>query len=145
VPERYSITPETHEAVVEAFLDGAVPVSAVAFSVSADAPPLLFLVDPAVARLVNRAEQEGSLEGRWGALVGDPGVLRFDAFTGKRPLGSWLVPFPSQGFIRAGSSGAHVVLVPERFSDDPEEAEEQWARAIQVPVEKVEAIRSLVR
>lgn len=133
-PERREVTPGTSHSELEQFIENTTVVLQSAIQYHRAGTPTIVLVDPGVAPLQAAIAPGAEPEGRWALLAGDKhNVMRFDAFLAGRSLGRWLLFNPAEAVIRAGASGAHMVMllavIPSR---DQETAEQEWQEGISV-------------
>jgi hypothetical protein len=144
-PEWMELTDENRESAIAMFLADARLVDGIGISVRGDGPAMIILADSDADTLKGKVSPGATLEGRWGALIGDQrSLVSFDLFADGELIARWVFAGLSEEVLRAGSNGGHfVAIVAELDTGDAEAFKARMSEAMIASVPHVEVLRSL--
>lgn len=142
--ESIELSTANQHAALEAFVDGARSVSKVGVQVSGEGPSVIVLVDQSSGSLAGKIEEGVRVEGRWGVMAGeDHSLVLFDAVGPEGHIGRWVMGDPPFELVRAGSNGAHWVVIATELESGENDSQRQIDAGIHAWVPRVEALRTL--
>jgi len=142
--EKVELPPEARKAAYDAFVEGARPVEKAGVMVRGDGPAVIVLLDPASGSIKSEIGESAEILGRWGVMAGDDHSLAlFDVVADGEHVGRWVIPDLPPDIVRAGSNGAHWVIVVSEFDFDGGSSDGRIEAGIHSWVPHVEALRTL--